>query len=258
MAKLSKSDRTDRQKVIDDIRRKQKRAANRQGTLIVVVCVVVAVLIIAAAAYNPIKNWVDDQKWKGKAVADIGAPASVCQPVVTHKATAAQQHIPQGTKATYDQAPPAYGKHWNVAGIAPAPIDQRFYTPSNTLPLEVFVHNLEHGYTILWYDATAAKNSKFMDEIRGIAKVLDANDTNNRLSFKAVPWTSDYIKQVKGHKTFPAGEHIAFSHWTAAGAHALGVWQYCSAPSGAALDAFMKKYPYTDAPEPIGGYQMQQ
>ena len=29
-----------------------------------------------------------------------------------------------------------------------------------------------------------------------------------------------------------------------------GVWQYCSEFSGEALDAFMKKYPYYDSPEP--------
>lgn len=257
MAKSSKSARSDRQKVIDDIRRKQKRSANRQGTLIVSICVIVAIVIIGAAAYKPIKDWADNQKWKGKSLSEIGSSASVCQPIVTRKATAAQQHIPEGTTTTYAYAPPAYGKHWNVAGVAPVPIDQRFYTASDRPALEALVHNLEHGFTILWYDDTAAKNSKFMSEIKGIARVLDANDTNNRLSFKAVPWTSADEKSVKKGQTFPAGQHIAFTHWTDAGSKALGVWQYCSAPSGAALSSFMKKYPYTDAPEPIGGYQMQ-
>lgn len=261
MAKPSKSERSERQKVIDDIRRKQKRAANRQGTMIVAICVVVALGIIGAAAYKPIKDWVDNQKYKGKSLSDIGAAASVCQPIITRDAGKAQQHVPEGTTVTYDYAPPAYGKHWNVAGVAPAPMEQRFYAESDPIRLEQLVHNLEHGYTILWYDQTAAANSTFMDQIKGIARVLDANDTNNRLSFKAVPWTAADQKQVKqGQPTsFPDGEHIAFTHWTAGGTtgKALGVWQYCSAPSGAALDDFMKKYPYTDAPEPIGGYQMQ-
>ena len=30
----------------------------------------------------------------------------------------------------------------------------------------------------------------------------------------------------------------------------VGVWQYCSDVSGAALEDFMLKYPYTDSPEP--------
>ena len=258
MAKLSKSQRTDRQKVIDDIRRQQKRSANRQGTLIVTVCVIIAVGIIGAAAYKPIKDWANNQKYKGKSLSEIGAPASVCQPVVTRTASAAQQHVPEGTTVTYDYAPPAYGKHWNVAGVAPVPMDQRFYSTSDRPHLEQLVHNLEHGFTILWYDATAAKDSTTMDQIKGIAKVLDANDTNNRLSFIAVPWLSSDEKQIKDHRAFPAGQHIAFTHWTAGGNNkALGIWQYCTKPSGTALADFMKKYPYTDAPEPIGGYQMQ-
>ena len=31
-----------------------------------------------------------------------------------------------------------------------------------------------------------------------------------------------------------------------------GVWQYCSSVSGAALDSFMKAYPFSDSPEPGG------
>ena len=56
--------------------------------------------------------------------------------------------------------------------------------------------------------------------------------------------------------TWPEGTHIAFTHWSAGGngetdtTKQEGVFQYCSAPSGAALDAFMLKYPYTDSPEP--------
>jgi hypothetical protein len=30
----------------------------------------------------------------------------------------------------------------------------------------------------------------------------------------------------------------------------VGVFQYCSKPSGAALKTFMLDYPYTDSPEP--------
>jgi hypothetical protein len=258
VAKSSKSERSERQKVIDDIRRKQKRAASRQGTMIVSICIVVALGIIGAAAYKPIKDWANNQKYKGKTVSAIGAAASVCQPVVTRKASKAQVHVPEGTTVTYAYAPPAFGKHWNVAGVAPVPMEQRYYTAADRPHLEQLVHNLEHGYTILWYDQTAAANSSFMSEIKGIAQVLDVNDTNNRLSFKAVPWLNSDENQIKDHRAFPAGQHIAFTHWTAgADGKALGIWQYCSAPSGAALSDFMTKYPYTDAPEPIGGYQMQ-
>ncbi len=69
------------------------------------------------------------------------------------------------------------------------------------------MHNSEHGYTILWYDQTVADNSSEIAAIKAIAATLDSNDTNQRLKFKAVPWTK------KDGKAFPDGQHIAFTHW---------------------------------------------
>jgi len=52
------------------------------------------------------------------------------------------------------------------------------------------------------------------------------------------------------------GQHIAFTHWSNGGTgdsatgEQVGVWQYCSEPSGAALKSFMEEYPYMDSPEP--------
>ena len=68
-----------------------------------------------------------------------------------------------------------------------------------------------------------------------------------------MPWTSD------DGEAFPGGQHVAMTHWSIGGAgetdqeKQAGVFQYCSAPSGAALEDFMEKYPYLDTPEPLGG-----
>jgi hypothetical protein len=67
-----------------------------------------------------------------------------------------------------------------------------------------------------------------------------------------VPWLES------DGKPFPADNHIAFTHWSKGGKDVavqdtgkqVGVWQYCSAPSGEALEDFMLKYPYLDSPEP--------
>jgi hypothetical protein len=90
-----------------------------------------------------------------------------------------------------------------------------------------------------------------MDDLRGIASKLDGT-TDMRDKFIAAPWTSS---DEKG-KTFPDGEHVALTHWSAGGAgetdasKQVGVWQYCSGVSGEALSSFMDKYPYFDSPEP--------
>jgi len=242
--------KSDRQAVIDQLRKKQKGDERRRGLAIVGVCALVAVLIVGAAAFKPIKDWWDTRQFNGKDLSAIGAPASTCQKVTTKPATGNQQHVPTGTPVDYQDAPPAFGKHWNEPGVAPAPMSRKLYT-SDRPPLEALVHNLEHGYTILWYDDTIAGNSGAMNELKAIADKLSST-TNFRDKFIAAPWTS----KDEGGKKFPSGQHVAFTHWSAGGAGAtdpkkqVGVFQYCSDVSGAALKSFMLQYPYTDSPEP--------
>ncbi len=250
MAKTTKSEKSERQKVIDDIRRKQKSVEKRQGMMILVVCIVVALVIVGLAAFNPLRTWFEERKYDDDALDAIGSSASVCQDVTAKEATGNNDHRPTGEQIEYEDAPPAFGAHWNEGGVAPVPIDERFYNKDSRPELEALVHNLEHGFTVLWYDESMSDDADTMGEIRAIAKKLSTSDTNNRLSFIAAPWTSE------DGKDFPDGQHIAFTHWSAdqATGKSEGVWQYCSAPSGEALEQFMKDYPYYDAPEPIGGY----
>ena len=130
---------------------------------------------------------------------------------------------------------------------------RKFYTAQDRPALGTLVHNEEHGYTILWYDATAAKDSTQMDEIKAIANKF-AGTTDLRDKFKAVPWTS------ADGKPFPDGQHIAFTHWSVGGATnaARGPTSRSAsgstAPSvsGAALKTYMDDYPFSDSPEPGG------
>jgi hypothetical protein len=243
---VAKAAKSDRQKVIDDIKKKQKGAEKRRGMMIVGVCVVIALLIVGAAAYRPVKDWWELRQFNDVDLASIGAPASVCGDIEKKSAQGESDHRTTGEQITYEDAPPAFGPHWNEGGVAPAPIDKRFYNEDDRPELEALVHNLEHGYTILWYDETIADDPDKMIEIEGIAKKLDASDSNFRFKFIAAPWTSDDVKEGNA---FPEGQHVAFSHWKG-GDKTEGIWQYCTEPSGEALADFMKDYPYTDSPEP--------
>jgi hypothetical protein len=252
MAKSSKSSRTtrsERQKVVEQMRAQQKAAERRRGMVIVLVCSVVAIGIVVAAAWGPVTSHLRQSKYSGKPLVDIGAPASVCQAPTTKPATGNQQHLPDGSPISYADSPPAFGKHY----IDPDPMARKFYTSQDRPALGTLVHNEEHGYTILWYDDTAAGNADEMDQIRAIASKF-AGTTDLRDKFKAVPWTT------KDGAAFPSGQHIAFTHWSVGGtqnastgqAKQVGVWEYCSSTSGAALQSFMDKYPYSDSPEPNG------
>jgi hypothetical protein len=110
------------------------------------------------------------------------------------------------------------------------------------------VHSLEHGHTILWYDETIAKDDQAVEDLKAIAGKFPSNtDFNDK--FIAAPWTSD------DGKAFPDGTHVALTHWSMGGTNGnpegqIGVWQYCRGVSGQAVEEFMKKYPYSDSPEP--------
>jgi len=245
-----KSVKSDRQAVIEEIRKKQKGADKRRGFAIVGVCALVAVIILGLAIYPIIKRNMDLSKFKDLNLAEIGAPASACEKVITKPATGSSEHVDETQQVEYEDAPPAYGQHWNVAGLAPATFDRKFYASNDRPELEALVHNLEHGYTILWYDETIADDSDAVNEIEGIADKFRGSKDNFRFKFIAAPWTSE------DGKAFPKGQHVAMSHWSKGGndetdtSKQVGVWQYCSAPSGAALNTFMLDYPYTDSPEP--------
>lgn len=245
MAKPAKSDR---QAVIDSIRKQQKGAEKRRGLMIVGVCAVIAVLIIGAAAYQPIKDWWELRAFNDLGVSEIGAPASSCQDVKTKPVTGGAEHVATGTPVTYERTPPAFGSHWNEAGVAPAPIDRKLYTDDRPA-LESLVHNLEHGYTVLWYDDTIAEDEESMDTLRAIAgKFSDSGNFRNK--FIAAPWTAE------DGEPLPEGQNVAFTHWSAGDGeegNQEGIWQFCSDVSGAALEQFMIDYPYLDSPEPAAG-----
>ncbi|MFC7493857.1 MULTISPECIES: DUF3105 domain-containing protein [unclassified Nocardioides] len=247
---MAKPAKTDRKAVIDQMRKQQKGAERRRGAVIVTVCVLVALGIIGAAAVPILIDKWDERELDSTALADIGEPASACQKIETKKADGNQDHVPVDTPVEYSTAPPAFGSHWNEAGVAPAPFGRKYYTAEDRPALESLVHNLEHGYAILWYDETIADDEAAMEDIEAISRKF--GEDNFRDKFIAAPWLSS----DENGKKFPDGQHVAITHWSAGGngvtdtTKQVGVFQYCSGPSGEAVEAFMKEYPYTDSPEP--------
>jgi hypothetical protein len=240
MAKPSKD--RDRRAVVEQMRRDQRRKERRRTIAVIVACAVVALVIVGVAAVPLLLN-----RPPSGALTELGAStgSAGCQSVEKKKASGNQEHRPVGTKITYAEAPPAFGPHWPT----PAAFARKFYTSADRPALEYVVHNLEHGYTLLWYDETVAKNKKQVAVIKAIAAKYQGQKLSDK--FIALPWTS------KDGKPFPGGKHIALTHWSAGGDPSdvkkqVGVWQYCSRPSGQATKTFTKDYPYTDSPEPQG------
>lgn len=245
----------DRRAVIADLKRKNKRQDLIRNWGIVGACVIIsiALLWIPVAHLWKAKN-PSYQKYDNTALQNIGStPQTANCGAVTKLPSTGHNHVTYPQPVQYTTAPPAFGDHWNVAGVAPVAMQRKFYTTADRPPLEALVHNLEHGYTLLWYDATVTGDQ--LDQIHAIANKFTGT-TDFRDKFIAVPWTStDAAALAKNAKptSFPTGTHIALTHWET-GANGSGwgpgVFQYCGSVSGQAVKSFMEAYPYTDSPEP--------
>jgi hypothetical protein len=242
---VAKQAKTDRKAVVDSIRKQQQGTERRRGLTIVAAAGLIAVAIVGVAAWQPLSDALERRQFNDVALADMGAAADVCGEITKKDAEGEQDHVPQGTDMRYDDSPPAFGKHWDIWDT----MERKFYSTGDRPELGELVHNLEHGFTLLWYDETAAEDDDVMTTLRGMADKFGGDDDNMRNKFKVVPWTSE------DGDPFPEGKHIAMTHWSAGNGHDStgkqeGVFQFCSEPSGAALADFMEKYPYMDSPEP--------
>jgi hypothetical protein len=238
-AKAPVGNRRERMASFEAARKKEQR---RRTIGLLVICVVLALALLA----YPLYLFVDDYRASKAPLDQIGASqaSAGCSPVSTNAAKGNQQHVKEGTDVTYDQTPPDSGPHYP----SPAPFSKRFYTMDDRPAVETLVHNLEHGYLIVWYRDTAPKDQ--IADLQRISKTFAAETYDPTQKFIAAPWSD------ADGAGFPAGKNVVLAHWYADPANPgdaatqKGVRQACSSVSGAVVTDFMAKYPYTDAPEP--------
>ena len=219
----------------------RKREQRNRTIRLLVICVVLATLLLA----YPVYLFVDDYQARNAELGTIGAEvaAAACDAPTETPASGNQDHVPDGTRVTYAELPPASGQHYQN----PAPFTKRFYTMADRPPVETLVHNLEHGYTLLWYREDAAG---VMDDAERAVRTFGRDDYNPADKFIAAPWSD------ADGGPFPEGKNVVLAHWTADpedtsdSPQQLGVRQTCAQVSGQAIKDFMARYPYTSAPEP--------
>jgi len=222
-----------------------RKAEQRRRTLgMFVIC---GVLALALLAY-PVYLFVGDYRARNATITDFGAAvaAAACDPVAEHPAKGNQEHVAEGTKVTYDQTPPDSGQHYP----SPAPFTKHFYAADDRPAVETLVHNLEHGYTVVWYRGDAPAEQ--VDDLRSVGKTFGGDDYDPAEKFIAAPWST------ADGAGFPEGKNMVLTRWTADPTNPgdttkqLGVRQACGTVSGQAIADFMAKYPSTSAPEPNG------
>ena len=215
--------------------RRAQQASERRKTMLVVAAALAVVAVLVAVVFTVIRR---EQAASDVALVGVAAGAAACDDVVTDPATGSSVHVGPGTdqpdKAVVDYAtvPPSSGEHYVQAQFP----NRAFYTADDRPALESLVHNLEHGYTIAWYDDALPQAQQ--DELKRISELLrDEDSTAGKFIVSA--WDSS-----RGE--LPEGKQVALSHW----GKENGYRQLCGTVSGEVIKAFVAKYPYTDSPEP--------
>ncbi|GGN03913.1 hypothetical protein GCM10009721_34100 [Terrabacter tumescens] len=244
MARETSRDRRER---VAEMQAVQKRAERRRLFVVIGACVAVIAIIGAAVAWAII----GEQNKKDQALANISGDvaAASCDPVTNDPASGSSDHVGPGTdkasvtKIEYSTVPPSSGKHFAV----PAVDSRRVYTVADAPQIETLVHNLEHGYTILWYDRSVEKEQA--GAFQALATKVNAmKESANK--FLISPWDPAY-------GAFPAGKKYALSHWSADVDQAtgkvsgqMGHRQLCGGLNTTVVEDFVKKHPWSSAPEP--------
>jgi hypothetical protein len=238
---FSAQSRRDKLASLEAARKKEQRA---RSIKLLVICLVLAVALLA----YPVYLFVDDYRARNASIEQLGSSiaAAGCDPISEHEATGNQDHVAEGTKVDYAKTPPDSGKHYP----SPAPFTKHFYAEADRPPVETLVHNLEHGYTVVWYRADAP--GKQIKNLQRVAKTFGSDDYDPADKLIAAPWSD------ADGAGFPAGKNIVITRWIAdpndpSNAEAQkGVRQACTDVSGAAIKDFMAKYPVANSPEPSG------
>jgi hypothetical protein len=236
VANKPKQQDRDRRAKIEAMRKAEQAKERRKSMIFVVIAIVVGLGLVGAVAVPTYLDSRNDPATKALSSFGATAAAASCSPVQNTPGTnneADRTHVADGTVEKYKTVPPSYGPHWSQP-VFPA---RDFYTVRDRPEMEQLVHNLEHGYTIVWYDDTI-KGAQLAD-VKDIAVAARSDEATGSGKFIVSAWDDAY-------GAFPSGKHLGISHWGAAASHV----QLCGTVSGAAVKKFIEKYPAADSPEP--------
>lgn len=230
----------DRKARVEQMRRQQQARERRRTLLVMGAALVVVVVLVGLVVFAIVDFRRDNPTATAGSLEEVGAAvaAASCDDVISEPAEGVNAHVGPGTsspekeRVEYPTAPPSFGEHYP----SPQYPASEFYTAEDRPPVEALVHNLEHGYTVVWYEESLPEEQQ--DQLRRIAELArDLDETQGK--FLVTAWDSSYGQ-------FPEGKQVAVSHWGAEN----GYRQYCGAVSGEAIQQFVEDYPSTDSPEP--------
>lgn len=234
---MPKDKGADARRRVDEIKREQQAADRRRNLLFGGIGGLIALIIVGGSIVAVQRT--EANKPENRALESFGVSAAEasCGEVLKTKSSGVNNHVQptqtDGSKTVvdYTTVPPAFGPHYGT----PAPFELGFYGERDRPDMEALVHNLEHGYVVVWYDP--ALSGEDLTAVEGT--VLKLRTENATAKVIASPWDDSY-------GSLPDGTSIAMSHW---GVKA-GSRQLCAGVSGEAISAFVVAHPPSDSPEP--------
>ena len=192
-------------------RKEQQRAARRRNLVTTVIIIVVAAIVVALIV---------NERLAGNEPVGVDESAASCGDIQTFK-DEGNTHVPDGSQVQYGTTPPTSGNHYAN------PADAGFYPPASAaqVPIERFVHNLEHGQIVIWYSPTAPESVK-----NDLEAYIKKQSGGQRLALLGVPYD-----QAPAPLTLTAWTHM----------------QQCDRLSESVIDAFRQRY-QGKGPEQVG------
>jgi len=209
----------------EEARKAAQRRAHRRSNLITIgVAAVVGALVVGGIVYQRSTG-------EGGVSGNVGVSeaAANCERVESFEAQDAD-HIDVGAPhPPYNSTPPSSGPHYET------PANPGFY--AEPLPPEQVIHNLEHGFVVIWYRSDAPDST--IEDIEAITR-------QELPATVAVPFDD-----------IDTPHQFALTAWVEVGPdEQRGQLQLCERVSQAVIDDFRRKYqgrgPERIAP-PFGG-----
>ncbi len=218
---------TNRRKLIEDQRRKARASERRKTVLTIVISTVIGAALIGGSVYFSVQSKNKDKPTALKKVGLTTEAAGCLDPkdedVPKDATDEAVKHTSRdGDRVDYPAHPPTSGRH----NPTPLPVGaKKFYSRDENPPPERAVHNMEHGFVVVWYDKTVSA-----EDIDLLEQAADGAEGK----FLVVPWTRE---------DFPDDKHIVMTAWAER--------EQCSGVSGEAMQKFYDQFggPNGKAPE---------
>jgi len=216
----------DRRARLEELRKQQRAAERRKNYMFIGAGIVVALGLIAGAvipAYEHDQAVARKNKPGYQAKPTAAERAAGCTGVHNDPVSAAAIHVTQPidySKEKYGDTsggtppiPPSNGRHNPVT----LPDTSRFYPVAQKPRPERAVHDLEHGYVVVWYDSKLPANQ--------VAQLQSMTQLPNFSRLYVVGWWQGDL---------PAGKHVVLTSW--------GRTDRCSSASQSVIGTFYSQH----------------